>query len=143
MERGGNALKSLKSKRGAKNDQAQGQGSAPASSQRPHRAEDDRTTNRDSQDSNRTQDIDQDRKEAEAEPPVPQPEAKTLTVWRCPKCSMYNIFGESQQCMNKAAKCPFDLGYLEDPSECLVQMDEEEYNRRTGKTREPVPQHKQ
>lgn len=105
-------LKSLKSKRGTKHDLQSVPGSTPASNQGHERndanergnksgvsnsnqsqVEDDRTTNRESQDSNRTQDIDQGRKEPETDRPTEEPQM--LTVWRCPKCNFYNAFGNS------------------------------------------------
>lgn len=99
-------------------------GSTPATNPGQSQVEDDRTTNRDSQDSNRTQDIDQGRKdEPETERPESgQQEEQMITVWRCPKCNFYNALGDTPQCMNSAAGCQFDLGYIDDITKCLQQL---------------------
>ena len=57
------------------------------------------------------------KKEPEAGPPA------TVSLWKCPQCLRLNKFGESEKCI----ECKFNLGFIDDLTACMVEMEEKAY----------------
>jgi len=57
------------------------------------------------------------------------PTKKRISVWRCPDCKTLNELGESQECSNTRENCKFNLGFIDDLTQCIIEMEEDDFKK--------------
>ena len=54
------------------------------------------------------------------------PKKNIISIWKCRECQFLNKLGDASECGNKK-KCNYNLQYEDDLTQCIMDMDEEEF----------------